>query len=171
MVCSMADRIGPRAVLSASFTIYRWQNAAKYMPQRVTGCPSHTDPRLPESIPRSREISPVYRHLALFTCRSCFRSCSTRQFRHRHPAVSPAFKTGIGPGGNSAHQQPPSGLQLMGASQRAHRVSMAPFSPIAAIGPMPRHTQLSAQFVPRLTQLRICGKLIVYAAWFLRAVA
>jgi hypothetical protein len=26
-------------------------------------------------------------------------------------------------------------------------------------------------FVPGLTQLRICGKLIVYAAWFLRAVA
>jgi hypothetical protein len=31
-----------------------------------------------------------------------------------------------------------------------------------------RHTKLLTHFVPRLTRLPICGKLNVYAAWFLR---
>jgi hypothetical protein len=53
------------------------------------------------------------------------RSCFSKQLRHKHPSTSPAGTTGIGPCGNSAHQHPPSGLQLIAASHRAHRVSMA----------------------------------------------
>jgi hypothetical protein len=76
----------------------------------------------------SAKSRPVRNHSAPFPCRSSPRSRSSRQFRHRHPVFSPAFKAGIGPGGNSAHQQSPAGLQLMAASQRAHRVFIAPFS-------------------------------------------
>src|ERR1700730_4269248 len=118
--------------------------------------------------PCLKESLRAYRCGALFPWRSSCPNCSTRQFRQRHPVVAPAFSTGIGPCGNSAHQQSPSGLQLMGAPQRAHRVSMTLFSPIAPLIEPYCHTNLSAHFVPRLTQLRICGKLNVYAAWFLR---
>jgi hypothetical protein len=76
----------------------------------------------------SAKSRPVRNYSAPFPCRSNPRSCSSRQFRHRHPVFSSAFNAGIGMGGNPAHQQPPSGLQLMAASQRAHRVSIAPFS-------------------------------------------
>ena len=97
------------------------------------------------------------------------RSCFSKQFRQRHPVASLAFKTGIGPCGNSAHQQSPSGLQFMGASQRAHRVSITLFSLVVPILSSPAPTlNFSTHFVPRLTRLPICGKLNVYAAWFLR---
>lgn len=36
----------------------------------------------------------------------------------------PLVITGIGALGNSAHQQPPSGMQVMAAPQRAQRVSI-----------------------------------------------
>ena len=61
------------------------------------------------------------------------RSCASKQFRHRHPVFCSGFNAGIGPCGNSAHQQSPSGLQLMAASQRAHRVSITLFSLVAPI--------------------------------------
>jgi len=75
----------------------------------------------------------------------------------------------MGPCGNSAHQQSPSGLQLIGASQRAHRVSI-PHHSLESHGLSTNVTanKLSAHFVLKLTPLRICGKLNVYAAWFLR---
>lgn len=65
------------------------------------------------------------------------RSCFSKQLRHKHPVFSPAFNTGIGPCGNSAHQQSPSGLQFMGASQRAHRVSITLFSLVTPILSIP----------------------------------
>jgi hypothetical protein len=60
-------------------------------------------------------------------------------------------------------------LQLIGASQRTQRVSITPFSLVAPTLSSPTAaTKLSTHFVPELTRLRIYGKLIVYAAWFLR---
>jgi hypothetical protein len=59
----------------------------------------------------------------------------------------------------------------MSALQRAHRVSITPFSLIVRFLSHLPALNFPLIFVPGLTQLRICGKLIVYAAWFLRAVA
>jgi hypothetical protein len=153
--------------------------ARLFLPRSLLRTSRATQSRNPSSIDRASHfgfhhwllaITPTVHSVRPPSIRSS-RSCSSRQFRHKHPVVSPAFKTGTGPCGISAHQQSPSGLQLMSASQRVHRVSITPFSPIAPPLEPSSGFNLSAHFVPGLTQLRICGTLIVYAAWFLRAVA
>jgi hypothetical protein len=54
-------------------------------------------------------------------CKSSCRHAAQRQ---------PVASAGIGPCGNSAHQQFPSGWQIIAASQRAHRVSIRQLSPV-----------------------------------------
>jgi hypothetical protein len=66
------------------------------------------------------------------------------------------------------HQQFPSGVQLIAAPHFEHRVSMQRFSPNLGLRAAQSHLALR-QCPPKLTPLRICGKLVVYAAWFLRS--
>jgi hypothetical protein len=63
----------------------------------------------------SAGIAAAARRASLFNSRSL-----RRQSRHRQPPVA----AGFGCGGSSKHQQLPSGVQLIGALHRAHRVSI-----------------------------------------------
>jgi hypothetical protein len=59
-----------------------------------------------------------------FTPTSSSLNFRSRQARHRQPSASPALGTGIGPCGNSMHQQFPAGLHSIGTLHFEHRVSM-----------------------------------------------
>src|ERR1700687_1519263 len=66
-------------------------------------------------------------------------SCFERQSRHRQPPVS----VGIGPCGSSAHQQFPFGLQVIGALQRAQRVSTGTIIAQSPRGPVAGNCRLA----------------------------
>jgi hypothetical protein len=193
-----------RAVSSASLTIYRWQNAAKSVPQRVTalrprpirdrkskkreGCPTLDFQGFTRRAGWVLKFPGIicaapFTEINSESCQFLSATTATQRFflvvqtlavvlRDNSGIGIPPFLQLLGPASARA-AIPRTSNPLQDYNSWAHRNERIAF-PLHdsllshRLYPSMRPYKVSAHFAPRLTRLPICGKLIVYAAWFLR---